>query len=193
MGCGIRLAARDATASMVRLSPAAQSWCGFEEEIVEIAPAPVLTWLEASDDRVLRRVEMFCRVLVRRIIAATDMTAFHAQSEMHPPRTGGETLFTALRRVRRICLYMVEMRALLGHCSLLCECSSWRENRGAASLRTTALIPLKSRWLGQSMDSPSVRAPDFPDTLDWIHASGRRLQLADFRGKLLLLDFWTYG
>jgi hypothetical protein len=38
-----------------------------------------------------------------------------------------------------------------------------------------------------------VRAPDFPDTLDWIHAGGRRLTLADFRGKLLLLDFWTYG
>jgi hypothetical protein len=38
-----------------------------------------------------------------------------------------------------------------------------------------------------------VRAPDFPDTLDWIHTARRRLTLADFRGKLLLLDFWTYG
>ena len=41
--------------------------------------------------------------------------------------------------------------------------------------------------------SPAVRAPDFPDTLDWLHTSGRRLTLGDFRGKLLLLDFWTYG
>ena len=41
--------------------------------------------------------------------------------------------------------------------------------------------------------SPAVRAPDFPDTLDWLHTDGRRLTLADFRGKLLLLDFWTYG
>ena len=38
-----------------------------------------------------------------------------------------------------------------------------------------------------------VRAPDFPSALDWIHADGRQLTLADFRGKLLLLDFWTYG
>jgi hypothetical protein len=38
-----------------------------------------------------------------------------------------------------------------------------------------------------------VRAPDFPATLDWIHSDGRQLTLADFRGKLLLLDFWTYG
>ena len=38
-----------------------------------------------------------------------------------------------------------------------------------------------------------VRAPEFPDTLEWIHTEGRQLALADFRGKLLLLDFWTYG
>ena len=44
-----------------------------------------------------------------------------------------------------------------------------------------------------AMDTPSVRAPDFPDTLDWIHTGGRRLTLADFRGRMLLLDFWTYG
>lgn len=43
------------------------------------------------------------------------------------------------------------------------------------------------------MDSPAVRAPDFPDTLDWLHTGGRRLTLADFRGRLLLLDFFTYG
>jgi len=44
-----------------------------------------------------------------------------------------------------------------------------------------------------AIDSPAVRAPEFPDTLDWIHTGGRRLTLGDFRGKLLLLDFWTYG
>ena len=38
-----------------------------------------------------------------------------------------------------------------------------------------------------------VRAPDFPTTLDWLHTGGTPLTLADFRGRLLLLDFWTYG
>ena len=38
-----------------------------------------------------------------------------------------------------------------------------------------------------------VRAPEFPDTLEWIHTEGHPLALADFRGKVLLLDFWTYG
>jgi hypothetical protein len=47
--------------------------------------------------------------------------------------------------------------------------------------------------MSDGLDSPAVRAPDFPDTLDWLHTAARRLTLADFRGKLLLLDFWTYG
>jgi hypothetical protein len=37
-----------------------------------------------------------------------------------------------------------------------------------------------------------VRAPDFPSGLDWINVP-RPLSLADLRGKVVLLDFWTYG
>jgi hypothetical protein len=37
----------------------------------------------------------------------------------------------------------------------------------------------------------TVRAPDFPADLDWINAQ-RPLSLRDVRGKLLLLDFWTF-
>lgn len=40
---------------------------------------------------------------------------------------------------------------------------------------------------------PAVRAPDFPSGLDWIGTGGRSPTLADFRGRFLLLDFWTYG
>ena len=47
--------------------------------------------------------------------------------------------------------------------------------------------------MSDGIDSPAVRAPDFPDTLEWLHTGGHRLTLGDFRGKLLLLDFWTYG
>jgi hypothetical protein len=52
---------------------------------------------------------------------------------------------------------------------------------------------LARQMLGSGMDSPAVRAPDFPDTREWIHTGGRRMTLADFRGRILLLDFWTYG
>jgi hypothetical protein len=40
---------------------------------------------------------------------------------------------------------------------------------------------------------PTVRAPEFPETFDWLHTGGRNLTLGEFRGRLLLLDFWTYG
>jgi len=42
-------------------------------------------------------------------------------------------------------------------------------------------------------DTPRVRAPEFPDTLDWVNIGGRRLALSDLRGRIVLLDFWTYG
>ena len=44
-----------------------------------------------------------------------------------------------------------------------------------------------------NMDVPRVRAPEFPEGLDWIATSGRALTLDDLRGKITILDFWTYG
>ena len=44
-----------------------------------------------------------------------------------------------------------------------------------------------------AMDVPRTRAPDFPPGLDWIGTAGRALTLADLRGKIAILDFWTYG
>ncbi len=39
-----------------------------------------------------------------------------------------------------------------------------------------------------------VRAPDFPDGLDWLNTVDHQpIRLADLRGRLVLLDFWTYG
>jgi hypothetical protein len=55
-------------------------------------------------------------------------------------------------------------------------------------------IPLTPLAMPRDLSQqPAVRAPDFPAELDWINTGGRRLTLADFRGKVLLLDFWTYG
>ena len=36
-----------------------------------------------------------------------------------------------------------------------------------------------------------VNAPDFSPGLDWLNTE-RPLSLADLRGKLVILDFWTY-
>jgi hypothetical protein len=40
---------------------------------------------------------------------------------------------------------------------------------------------------------PRVRAPDFPGGLEWIHTGGEALSIPSLRGKVVLLDFWTYG
>ncbi len=37
----------------------------------------------------------------------------------------------------------------------------------------------------------TIHAPDFPEGLDWINVD-HPLGLRDLRGKLVLLDFWTY-
>lgn len=37
-----------------------------------------------------------------------------------------------------------------------------------------------------------VNAPDFPPGLSWLNVE-RPLTLADLRGRLVLLDFWTFG
>jgi hypothetical protein len=37
----------------------------------------------------------------------------------------------------------------------------------------------------------TVRAPEFPTGRDWFNTAP--LRLSDLRGKLVLLDFWTYG
>lgn len=36
-----------------------------------------------------------------------------------------------------------------------------------------------------------VRAPEFPEGLDWLNVS-RPLTLNDLRGRLVILDFWTF-
>lgn len=36
-----------------------------------------------------------------------------------------------------------------------------------------------------------VRAPEIPSTLPWLNVE-RPLSAADLRGKVVLLDFWTY-
>jgi hypothetical protein len=37
----------------------------------------------------------------------------------------------------------------------------------------------------------TVRAPDFPAGLDWINVA-RPLRIADLRGRLAIIDFWTF-
>ncbi len=40
--------------------------------------------------------------------------------------------------------------------------------------------------------SGDVNAPDFPTGAEWINVS-TPITMAELRGKIVLLDFWTYG
>jgi thiol-disulfide isomerase/thioredoxin len=44
---------------------------------------------------------------------------------------------------------------------------------------------------GEGFLPTPVAMPDFPDGVEWINTDGK-LQLEDLKGKLVLLDFWTY-
>lgn len=41
--------------------------------------------------------------------------------------------------------------------------------------------------------SALLSAPEFVEDLDWINTGGRPIRLADLKGRVVLLDFWTYG
>jgi len=42
------------------------------------------------------------------------------------------------------------------------------------------------------MNAPRTRAPELPDNLEWFNTQGEAIKLADCRGKIVLLDFFTY-
>jgi hypothetical protein len=44
-----------------------------------------------------------------------------------------------------------------------------------------------------ALATPPVRAPEFADNLEWINTGGRALSIGDLRGRVAILDFWTYG
>jgi hypothetical protein len=39
----------------------------------------------------------------------------------------------------------------------------------------------------------SVHAPDFREELEWINTGGTALPLTELRGRIVILEFWTYG
>ena len=81
------------------LSSSARHRGRLNEQLVHIAPGPILPALIAAHDRMARAVEVFGRVLPGRAVAASDVAAGHAHAQVNPAAAGRETFGAAVRRV----------------------------------------------------------------------------------------------
>jgi len=86
-------------------------WRGFEEQLLDIAPAPVLPRLEGLDYLVVCGVEMLRRVFVGGVVTATNVTTVEAQTQVHPPAASAEALLATFGRSRLDVANLVEMCA----------------------------------------------------------------------------------
>src|SRR5438270_1169004 len=89
----------------------------LKHDLVDVAPAPVFSWLKRLDNRVIGRVEMLRRVLVLRGIAASDMPANQALTQVNPAIANFQTVLTAIR-ARCDLVYLIQMTTLYCHVSL---------------------------------------------------------------------------
>lgn len=62
-----------------------------------------------------------------------------------------------------------------------------------AALVTFASVKFNEPAVEERSYAGTRAAPEFPAGLDWINTDGKPLTLASLRGKIVLLDFWTYG
>ena len=89
----IRASASLDTSSEPRLRP--PSSIEFHHDLVNVTPAPALSRLERTHDRVLGRAEMSRRMLVLRVVATAHVPACPAQPKMYPGVSHGEALLAA--------------------------------------------------------------------------------------------------
>ena len=84
--------------------------------MVSVTPSPVLIWLEGLHDRVVGRVEMLGGMLILRLVAAADMPAFKADSQVYPGVTDFQAILAPIS-ARCDLTYLVKMTALFCHCA----------------------------------------------------------------------------
>jgi hypothetical protein len=89
----------------------------IEEELVNITPPPVFSWLERLNDWVIGLVEMPGGMLILRIVTAAHMPAFQANTQMDPGVTHFQAFLTPSGAGCDLS-YLVKMMTLFCHISL---------------------------------------------------------------------------
>ncbi len=60
------------------------------------------------------------------------------------------------------------------------------------AVMSVTVLPASAQDDSPFVADPAYPAPDFPTGLDWINVDAP-LSISDLRGKIVVLDFWTYG
>jgi sugar lactone lactonase YvrE len=81
--------------------------------------------------------------------------------------------------------------ALVALTLLLTGCSGGEGGAPDGTTTTSTAGPIEDPIPVTQSYAGTMAAPEFPDGLDWINTNP--LRLADLTGKIVLLDFWTYG
>jgi hypothetical protein len=92
-----------------------------EDHIVDIAVPPVLAGFVGLDEWVMHCSVMGGRVSVRRVVAASDVTARHAHPKVDPLAADAHAVF-ASRAARRDVGYLIEVTTGLAHLALPLGC-----------------------------------------------------------------------
>jgi len=90
-------------------------------------------------------------------------------------------------------LFVVALVVLTTACSPSEEVEDTRPVDTESTSATTVTGPALITTTGADATyAGTVAAPEFPDGLDWINTDAP-LRIADLTGKIVVLDFWTYG
>jgi hypothetical protein len=83
------------------LSQSENASCGHSGEVnfylIDVAPTPILTGLDGPHNRVVDGVKVLCSVLILGRVAAADVAARHAQSQMNPSVAHFQALLAPVR------------------------------------------------------------------------------------------------
>jgi len=135
------------------------------------------------------------------ILASGARHAYFGHDGWEPLAPGLKSLEDALELRRRILRAYEEADRDL-------ERAGWRllpdgDPRGPVVDRPPILVPWRGRWhtagtrtwrvsMPPEPYAAAVNAPDFPPGLEWLNTD-HPLSLAELRGKIVILDFWTFG
>ena len=131
-------------------------------------------------NRAYRRREIEMVQLVKELLYEKKYTIEGARRRLEEmKRTGGEKLEVELEEAKVKDTFETLADDLAG---LVAYIEAFRRGRRSR----------EPRGRGEGPAPAGRPAPLFPDDLDWLHVA-RPLTWEDLRGRVVVLDFWTYG